>query len=481
MKTTFLCVTAALAAALLVSATVWEGVTDVAFARDLPWAYSIATNSFPPNTVADITNLENGKKVRVIVIPGIETTGMPATLSRNAADAIGLRHDSTCRIRMTQPLDNASHNTAAGGPSSHYQLGPIDASGSPVLTAENVTAADRPAAAESVPMATRTTITETVTTTRTTTTESMPVAGSIPVANKPPTAESATPAALPAAAENAAPENKSPAAESIIAADDVTATDDVIAADEPAVTEDNVIAADESAVTADDVIAESESTETDNVIAAEKPAVTNNAAAAGGPAGAANQPEPRIAPATLTLIPAEERAPPAREQPAAARSAAPSDVAPNSIVPRNAAPSVASGNTAPMDVAPDSAAPGSIASRDAAPRNAAPNIAPPINQPVETPAAYAPPREFSPFQAPLISALERGKWYVQLGVYSRPDNVEEEINRIGTAYPVAVQNIGTDTSPMFRVLLGPLNQGESGAMLQRVKSIGYPDAFVRHN
>jgi len=77
--------------------------------------------------------------------------------------------------------------------------------------------------------------------------------------------------------------------------------------------------------------------------------------------------------------------------------------------------------------------------------------------------------------------LERGKWYVQLGVYSRPDNVEDEIIRIGSAYPVAVQNIGTDTSPMFRVLLGPLNQGECGAILQRFKSIGYPDAFVRHN
>jgi cell division septation protein DedD len=91
------------------------------------------------------------------------------------------------------------------------------------------------------------------------------------------------------------------------------------------------------------------------------------------------------------------------------------------------------------------------------------------------------PADFSPFQAPLISRLEPDKWYVQVGVYTRADNVEDEINRIGMAYPLAIQNVGTDTNPMFRVLLGPMNQGESGAMLQRFKSIGYTDAFVRHN
>jgi hypothetical protein len=89
--------------------------------------------------------------------------------------------------------------------------------------------------------------------------------------------------------------------------------------------------------------------------------------------------------------------------------------------------------------------------------------------------------EFSPFQAPLISRLEAHKWYVQVGTYGRAEYVEDEISRIGTDYPLAVQNVGTDTNPVFRVLLGPLNQGESGAMLQRFKSLGYADAFVRHN
>ena len=99
--------------------------------------------------------------------------------------------------------------------------------------------------------------------------------------------------------------------------------------------------------------------------------------------------------------------------------------------------------------------------------------------PALPPAASA--NDFSPFQAPLISNLEQGKWYVQIGAYSRPETVEDEISRLGPSYPVAIQNIGTETDPLFRVLLGPLNQGESGAMLQRFKSIGYTDAFVRRN
>jgi hypothetical protein len=473
MKTTFLCAAAA-AAVLLVSAAVWEGVTNVAAAKDLPEAYGIATNSFPRNTVVDITNLENGKMVRVIVISGLETTGLLATLSRNAADALDLRHDSTCRIRMTQPSDNASQQARAGNPPSLLQLGPIGASGTPVLAAENATAANRAPATETAPMASRTTITETVTTTtRTTTTESIPIANN--ARTNVPATESATPASKP------------PATESVIAADEQSAADDVIAADESPAT-DNVIAADEPVLT-DNIIAMGESTVADNA-AVNEPTVTNNVVSAGNPAGAGTEtrPEPRIASGTLALIPAEERPPSAQEQPAAARDVASRYVTPNvasndTAASRNVTPNVASAdtavsrNTAPRDVVSGDAAPRNIAPRDVVSKDAPL----PVSQPVETPAAYIPPADFSPFQAPLISSLEQGKWYVQLGVYSRPDNVEEEINRIGTAYPVAVQNVGTDTSPMFRVLLGPLNQGESGAMLQRFKSIGYADAFVRHN
>jgi len=246
----------------------------------------------------------------VMVISGLETTGLLATLSRNAATAIDLRHDSTCRIRMTQPSADAfssadAFRQAREAPRPQYQLGPIDSAGVIVFADEIELTAPAP------------------------------VIDTIP---------------LTAAVE-----------------------------------------------TADET-----------------------------------QFEQQIISGAITLVPAEERLPPIHGQPAA----------------------TANGNTA---------------------------IVPPsVTRVTVSPALNTlSGEEFSPFQAPLISSLAPGKWYVQLCVYSRPDNVEDEINRIGAGYPVAIQNVGTDTSPMFRVLLGPLNQGESGAILQRFKSIGYNDAFVR--
>jgi cell division septation protein DedD len=112
-------------------------------------------------------------------------------------------------------------------------------------------------------------------------------------------------------------------------------------------------------------------------------------------------------------------------------------------------------------------------------------IIPPIESPPPSPSARSAPAQPSvsqnspPFKAPLISSLERGKWYVQIGLYSRADHVQDAINRVGKASPVVIQNVGTDTKPMFRVLLGPFSQSESKTMLQRFKNNGY-EAFIRN-
>jgi cell division septation protein DedD len=103
-----------------------------------------------------------------------------------------------------------------------------------------------------------------------------------------------------------------------------------------------------------------------------------------------------------------------------------------------------------------------------------------IIPPIDSPPSSAPPvvRNSPPFKAPLVSSLERGKWYVQIGVYSEADHVENAINRVGTASPMVIQNIGTDTTPTFRVLLGPFSQNEGKTMLQRFRNKGY-DVFLR--
>jgi hypothetical protein len=57
--------------------------------------------------------------------------------------------------------------------------------------------------------------------------------------------------------------------------------------------------------------------------------------------------------------------------------------------------------------------------------------------------------------------------------------VENELGKIGRNYPLAIQNAGSTGSPLYRILVGPVSKGESGALLQRFKGLGYRDAFLR--
>jgi len=103
---------------------------------------------------------------------------------------------------------------------------------------------------------------------------------------------------------------------------------------------------------------------------------------------------------------------------------------------------------------------------------------PPIGSPPSS--AESPPvsKNSQPFKAPLVTGLERGKWYVQIGAYSRADHVDEAVNRAGTGVPVVIHSVGTSASPMFRVLLGPFSQNEGKTVQKRFKNKGY-DAFLR--
>jgi hypothetical protein len=85
------------------------------------------------------------------------------------------------------------------------------------------------------------------------------------------------------------------------------------------------------------------------------------------------------------------------------------------------------------------------------------------------------------FSVPTIGELERGKYYLQLGVFSRSEAVEDALAKIDRSYPLAVQAAGSADRPAYRLLIGPVNQGESGALLQRFKRSGYGDAFVKSN
>jgi cell division septation protein DedD len=85
------------------------------------------------------------------------------------------------------------------------------------------------------------------------------------------------------------------------------------------------------------------------------------------------------------------------------------------------------------------------------------------------------------FSVPVISELEKGKYYVQLGAFSQPASVEDALTKLDKSYPLTVQSSGSADKPTYRLLVGPVNRGESGALLQRFKRSGYGDAFVKSN
>jgi cell division septation protein DedD len=81
---------------------------------------------------------------------------------------------------------------------------------------------------------------------------------------------------------------------------------------------------------------------------------------------------------------------------------------------------------------------------------------------------------------PIINQLVRGKYYIQIGAFTQAETLESAAARINKIYPMAIQPKSAYNSLVYRLLIGPLNEGESRALLERLKRNGYPDAFIRN-
>jgi cell division septation protein DedD len=91
---------------IFTGATPWEGSASIAPAGELPeTGFFIATNSYPKNTVVDITNVETNKTARVIVANTLDSPGLLAIVSREAAELIGMKHGIINRIKIVQPTE----------------------------------------------------------------------------------------------------------------------------------------------------------------------------------------------------------------------------------------------------------------------------------------------------------------------------------------------------------------------------------------
>ncbi|MDR3161804.1 MAG: SPOR domain-containing protein [Spirochaetaceae bacterium] len=386
-------------------ASPWEGPAAVALGGELPdGGYYVATNSFPRNTVVDVTNLETGKTVRVIVASGLDSSGFLAILSRKAAGEVGLQGRSIARIRMSQPGDPIAFSRFTDGvhsstdPDYNPQAALGGATGqtrSPALSPAEQPLPDSvqsPAVPQNI--------------------EGYDLS-LLPAENRPP-ASPAYQGYLPPEAE-IAPFNRPPPEETQAVLDEsrfiapIEQVSPIGGFSPPAAAHDLPVQRLPSELNHANIMAPIETV-------------------------------PPIPPAPPPASPGKGQFPP--------------EMAITEIAPIE--------RISPLPPA----VPASPPQRETAP-------------PLPSPAPEQASAGERIFSAPLISSLERSKYYLQLRAFTQVESVEQELSRIGKTYPLVVLRGEESGKTLYRILLGPVNQGESNALLRRFKNMGYKDAFVR--
>ncbi|GHT59633.1 hypothetical protein FACS1894109_15900 [Spirochaetia bacterium] len=491
---------------MLTNASVWEGAAAAAVRGELPnEGYYAATNSFPRNTAVDITNLETGKTVRAIVSAGLDSPGLLATLSRDAAASIGLESQSIGRIRMIQPSDPIAFSRFTEGLSTS---GDPDYDPRAMVSAGTGSNDTAPAsnsnlqARQQVPAApARLTVPSSLSSTSAST-AAKPNYNIVDIPANPDLslsdsegpgktedeakwddywdapAEKSDPVRFTAGEWNYFPPESTlypiwaqGGSVGVIDGpdmiDQVADTQPVIrSAPLETITEPRSPARNPTAVAPVPVQQESRQ---EPVPATETKTI----------ARAKNDPQ------ALALLPAEQRPPEVRPEytippeafiaPIERAQAAP-------VQAPQAAPAPVQGLPSPINESLfiDLIEKNMVPAQPAAPPQAPPAIARPEDYMDES-LFVDPIEKGSQFSVPLISELERGKYYLQLGAFSQPASVEDALEKIDKSYPLKVQAEGSQDKPTYRILVGPVNQGESGALLQRFKRSGYGDAFVKSN
>ncbi len=79
----------------------------------------------------------------------------------------------------------------------------------------------------------------------------------------------------------------------------------------------------------------------------------------------------------------------------------------------------------------------------------------------------------------LTRVLAEDSYYLQLGAYREQYSALDLAGSLGGMYPVTVFITDSADAFNYKVMVGPLGQDESGAILYSFRSRGYPDAFLR--
>jgi hypothetical protein len=417
----------------LFAATVFEGAAQVDSSGTVPAGLHMAAKALQPNTWFLVTNLETGASVKLMVSSSLDNGGILALLSPDAAQALGFGSRTSGRIRIESLPDSEAYSSYSSGGTASGSGTPAPAS----VAAASPGKAKAPAPANSAP--------------------------TIPALTPPlPSASAAQAPAAPAkAASSSAAASKQ---ENTPNAAQLAAPAPSAAPETPSMTIVPAVPAAPSGNTPE--TAPEPVMENNAPGSASKPPVSAPvpapvlSEAANTPASTASKPAvepstPAENPASMTLVPSTMRPPNAAEagagqkpQTAAAEKQAASAAEPNLPVAHN--PSVP------------------------APSATVASAAPPAK-----PASVIPPSKGETFSVPVITSLEPGMSYLQMGSYHYPTMIESELTRIGRTYPLVIEKSGDGPSLLYKILIGPMSEGEAQALKTQMLAQGYQGVFIR--
>ena len=89
----------------------------------------------------------------------------------------------------------------------------------------------------------------------------------------------------------------------------------------------------------------------------------------------------------------------------------------------------------------------------------------------------APATSYDKYIVTSLKDLESGKYYIQIAVYASDENILEVINKYGNNYPITIVPMAGGNKK--QILVGPVTMDEYKVVLERFKSYGFKDAFLR--
>ena len=103
----------------------------------------------------------------------------------------------------------------------------------------------------------------------------------------------------------------------------------------------------------------------------------------------------------------------------------------------------------------------------------------PESEETEVPPAFTeqPISSYEKYVVGNIDNLESGKYYIQIATLTIDKNIMEIVDKYANNYPVSIVKMSSGIKK--QIFIGPLSIDEYAVVLERFKSYGYKDAFVR--